>query len=122
MAQDPGAAERDAGQEPTVKICSAQEAAGFVRPVDTLALPLGPGLPSAFLDALGERDDWRELTVFAALLTHPHRLFTRPGVRLLSGFFGPIERALRQGRPRRAIRSRRLPSLRPDRAPALRRG
>jgi len=78
-----------------LNICSAEEAAGRLRPVDTLAVPLGPGLPSAFLDALGERDDWRELTVFAALLTQPHRLFTRPGVRLLSGFFGPIERALR---------------------------
>lgn len=79
-----------------MKICSAQEAAGSLKPVDTLALPLGPGLPSAFLDALGERDDWRELTVFAGLLTHPYRLFTRPGVRLLSGFFGPIERALQK--------------------------
>jgi acyl-CoA hydrolase len=79
-----------------LKTTSAQEAAAQLRPVDTLAVPLGPGLPTAFLDALGERDDWRELTVFAALLTHPHRLFTRPGVRLLSGFFGPIERGLRK--------------------------
>jgi acyl-CoA hydrolase len=79
-----------------LQIASPQEAAAQLRPVDTLAVPLGPGLPSAFLDALGERDDWRELTVFAALLTHPHPLFTRPGVRLLSGFFGPIERALRK--------------------------
>jgi acyl-CoA hydrolase len=79
-----------------VRTCSPQEAAALVRPVDTLAVPLGPGLPTAFLDALGERDDWRELTVFAALLTHPHPLFTRRGVRLLSGFFGPIERALRK--------------------------
>ncbi len=78
-----------------MKICSAVEAAARIQPVDTLALPLGPGIPSAFLDALGERDDWQELTVFAALLTQPHRLFTRPGVRLLSGFFGPVERALR---------------------------
>jgi hypothetical protein len=78
-----------------LKICSAVEAAARIQPVDTLALPLGPGIPGAFLDALGERDDWRELTVFAALLTQPHRLFTRPGVRLLSGFFGPVERALR---------------------------
>jgi len=79
-----------------LKSCSAKQAAELLRPVDTLAVPLGPGLPLAFLDALGERDDWRELTVFAALLTHPHQLFTRPGVRLLSGFFGPIERALRK--------------------------
>ena len=78
-----------------MKICSALEAAARLKPIDTLALPLGPGVPSAFLDALGERDDWRELSVFAALLTQPHQLFTRPGVRLLSGFFGPVERALR---------------------------
>ena len=78
-----------------MKICSAVEAAAHLKPIDTLALPLGPGVPSAFVDALGERDDWRGLTVFAALLTQPHRLFTRPGVRLLSGFFGPVERALR---------------------------
>ncbi len=79
-----------------MKICSAAEAAARLRPIDSLALPLGPGIPAAFLDALGERDDWQQLTVFAALLTSPHRLFTRPGVRLLSGFFGPIERVLRK--------------------------
>jgi len=78
-----------------MRIASAAEAAAQLRPVDTLALPLGPGIPGAFLDALGERDDWRELTVFAALLTDLHPLFTRKGVRLLSGFFGPVERALR---------------------------
>ena len=78
-----------------MKICSAAEAAARLKPVDSLALPLGPGIPGAFLDALGERDDWKQLTVFAALLTQPHRLFTRSGVRLLSGFFGPVERALR---------------------------
>ena len=108
---------RGARKERALKICSAERGGrARCRPVDTLAVPLGPGLPSAFLDALGERDDWRELTVFAALLTHPHRLFTRPGVRLLSGFFGPVERALRAGRPRRALRSGRLPALCQDRA------
>jgi hypothetical protein len=78
-----------------LEICTAAQAAARVRPVDTLALPVGPGIPTAFLDALGERDDWRELTIFAALLTDLHRVFTRPGVRLLSGFFGPVERGLR---------------------------
>jgi hypothetical protein len=78
-----------------LEICSAVDAAARVRPVDTLALPLGPGIPTAFLDALGERDDWQQLTVFAALLTDLHELFTRKGVRLLSGFFGPVERGLR---------------------------
>lgn len=80
-----------------MKTLSAAEAAALVRDVDTLAVPLGPGQPSAFLHALGERDDWRDLSVFAALLVEFYPLFTRKGVKLLSGFFGPVERALRAG-------------------------
>lgn len=75
--------------------CTPEEAAALVRPDDTLAVPVGPGQPGALLHALGERDDFTRLTVFAALLGDLYRLFTRPGVRLLSGFFGPVERGLR---------------------------
>jgi acyl-CoA hydrolase len=78
-----------------VRRLSAAEAAALIRPVDTLALPLGPGQPVGVLRALGERDDFAELVVFTALLTGLYPLFTRPGVRLLSGFFGPVERGLR---------------------------
>jgi acyl CoA:acetate/3-ketoacid CoA transferase beta subunit len=60
-------------------------------------VPLGPGQPGEFLHALGNREDWRALTVFAALLVDFYPLFTRPGVRLRSGFFGPVERVLRAG-------------------------
>jgi len=74
---------------------SPAEAAALVRTRDSLAVPLGTGQPRAFLDALGERQDWEELRVFGALLTGLHRVFTRPGVRLLSAFFGPVERGLR---------------------------
>lgn len=74
---------------------TAEEAARRVLPTDRLAMPLGPGQPLAFLAALGRRDDWQSLTVFTALLTDLHPLFARRGVRLLSGFFGPAERALR---------------------------
>ncbi len=73
--------------------CTPEQAAGHVRSEDVLAIPVGTGQPSAFLHALGERDDFRRLVVFSALVTEPYRLFTRPGVRLLSGFFGPLERA-----------------------------
>ena len=76
------------------KLRSPAEAAALLRPRDTLGLPLGPGQPPAFLRALGERDDWEQLTVAAALLTGLYPLFTRRGVRLLSGFYGPIERGL----------------------------
>lgn len=74
---------------------SADEAAQLVRPVDRIAMPLGPGLPMALLAALGRRDDWQDLTLFGALLTGLSPLFAKRGVHYRSGFFGPAERALR---------------------------
>lgn len=58
-------------------------------------MPLGTGQPLAFLEALGRRTDWQDLTVFCALLTGLFPLFAQKGVHLRSGFFGPAERALR---------------------------
>jgi hypothetical protein len=78
----------------SAKLRPVEEAAARVRSRDTLAVPLGPGQPAAFLHALGERESFDELTVFGALLIEPFRVFTLPGVRLLSGFFGPVERGL----------------------------
>ncbi len=79
----------------TARELSAQDAAARLRPADTLAIPLGPGAPDGLLHALGERDDWHGLEVFGALLLDLYAVFTKPGVRLRSGFFGPAERALR---------------------------
>ena len=73
---------------------SAADAAGRLDPADTLGIPLGPGQPPAFLRELGEREDWTELRVYGALLAVGTELFTRSGVHYLSGFFGPLERAL----------------------------
>ena len=66
-----------------------------VRPTDTLAVPLGPGVPGAFMHALGERSDFVDLRVFGALLPDLYGVFTQPTVHLQSGFFGPAERFLR---------------------------
>ena len=74
---------------------SADDAAALLRPVDTLAVPIGPGAPGGLLHALANRDDWQALEVFGALLLDFFAVFTKPGVRLRSGFFGPAERALR---------------------------
>ena len=76
-------------------MATAVEAAALIRPDDTLGLPLGPGQPPSFLQALGERDDWEDLRVYGALLGVGTELFSRSGVNLLSGFYGPFERALR---------------------------
>ncbi len=74
---------------------SADQAAARLNPEDTLGMPLGPGQPPAFLRALGEREDWTNLRVYGALLAVGTELFSRSGVHYLSGFYGPLERALR---------------------------
>jgi acyl-CoA hydrolase len=78
-------------------MASAAEAAARVQREDTLGLPLGPGQPPEFMRALGERDDWTDLRVYGALLGVGTELFARDGVHLLSGFYGPFERAIRDG-------------------------
>ncbi len=74
---------------------TAEQAAVRLATDDTLGMPLGPGQPPAFMRALGEREDWTDLRVYGALLAVGTELFSRTGVAYLSGFFGPIERALR---------------------------
>ena len=77
------------------RISTPAEAVAAIRPVDVIALGLGPAHPGAFLHALGERDDWVDLQVNGALLTDLYAVFTKPGVSFRSGFFGPAERFLR---------------------------
>ena len=72
-----------------------EQAAALVRPTDVVAIPLGPGHPGAFLHAMGVRTDWVDLVVTGALLTDFYEVFGRPNVRFLSGFFGPLERLMR---------------------------
>ncbi len=74
---------------------TAEQAAARVNPSDTLGIPLGTGQPAAFLEALGERDDWEELRIYGALLLVYSPVFEHPNVHFLSGFFGPVERMLR---------------------------
>jgi acyl-CoA hydrolase len=62
---------------------------------DTLGIPLGPGQPGGLMEELGRRRDWEDLRVYGALLLVGTELFNHPKVHYLSGFFGPIERALR---------------------------
>jgi acyl-CoA hydrolase len=76
------------------RVCTAAEAAELVDSRDTLGVPLGPGQPTTFLRALGDRDDWEELVVHGALLIDLYAVFTKPGVKLRTGFMGPAERFL----------------------------
>ncbi|MGI8461271.1 MAG: acetyl-CoA hydrolase/transferase family protein [Solirubrobacterales bacterium] len=74
---------------------SPTDAAARFETTDTLGIPLGPGQPAALLEAMGEREDWQELRVGGALLSVLTKLFGHPNVHYLSGFFGPLERMLR---------------------------
>jgi len=74
---------------------SVEEAAARLERADSLGIPLATGQPPGLLEALGRRDDWTELRVYSALLAVATQLFEHPNVHYLSGFFGPIERALR---------------------------
>jgi acyl-CoA hydrolase len=72
-----------------------EEAAALLQPGDSLGIPLGTGQPGALLEALGERDDWDGLRIYGALLFVFSPVFEHPGVHYLSGFYGPVERMLR---------------------------
>jgi len=70
-------------------------AVAAVRSTDTLAVPLGPGQPATFLHALGDRSDWVDLRLTSALMVDLFAVCSKPGVHVISGFFGPAERFLR---------------------------
>src|SRR3546814_1650944 len=74
---------------------SALDAVDVFRATDSLGLPLGPSQPAALLEAMGTRKDWEDIKVFGALVTVLSDVFTHPNVHYLSGFFGPLERLLR---------------------------
>jgi acyl-CoA hydrolase len=76
------------------------QAAALVRPRDTVLCGFVSGQPRGILDALGARTDLEELILFTGILAAPYALLQHPAVRVLSGFFGPIERMARAaGRP-----------------------
>jgi acyl-CoA hydrolase len=71
------------------------DAVGLIRSTDTMAVPLGPGVPGGFMHALGERTDFENLQIFGALMPDLYGVLTQKGVHYRSGFFGPAERFLR---------------------------
>ena len=70
-------------------------AAALVRPRDTVVTGFVSGQAAGILGALGERGDLEDVTLYTGLLVEPYALLQRPGVRVVSAFFGPIERMAR---------------------------
>jgi acyl-CoA hydrolase len=72
-----------------------EAAARLVRPRDSLLCGFAAGQPVGFLEALGARTDLLDVVLYTGLLIRPFKLLESPGVRVMSGFFGPIERMAR---------------------------
>src|SRR5207244_9747559 len=72
-----------------------EAAARLVQPRDSLLCGFVAGQPVGFLAALGERTDLEDVVLYTGLLLRPYALLQNPGVRVVSGFFGPIERMAR---------------------------
>lgn len=72
-----------------------EAAARLVRPRDTVACGFAAGQPAGLLDALGSRTDLEDVALYTGLLLRPYTLLQNPALRVVSGFFGPIERMAR---------------------------
>jgi len=70
-------------------------AVDLVGPRDTILCGFVGGQPTGFLEALGTRTDLEDVVVFTGLLVRPYAFLQRAGVRVVSGFFGPIDRMAR---------------------------
>lgn len=77
------------------KVRCVGDVVALLRPDDSIAAPIATGQPPVFLSALAERSDFTALTIFSGLLIEPYAILRRPGVKLISGFYGPVERAMK---------------------------
>src|SRR5262249_10160148 len=71
------------------------DAVALVRRRDTVACGFVSAQPTGILGALGARDDLEEVVLYTGLLVEPYAFLANPGVRVVSAFFGPIERMSR---------------------------
>ena len=76
------------------RYCTPEEAARTIGTTDAVGFGLGPANPDAFLAALGDRDDWVDLTFGGALLLGFYPVLSHPNVTYRCGFFGPAERMM----------------------------
>jgi acyl-CoA hydrolase len=73
----------------------AASAAALIRPRDVLLCGFVAGQPVALLEAIGARSDLEDVTLYCGLLGRPYDLLRNPAIRVVSGFFGPVERMAR---------------------------
>lgn len=73
-----------------------ESAARLIRPRDAVLAGFAAGQPTGILDALGARTDLEDVVLYTGLLMRPYAVLQNPGVRVVSGFFGPVERMARK--------------------------
>jgi hypothetical protein len=71
------------------------EIAQLIRPRDSLICGFVAGQPVGLLEAIGVRTDLEEVVLYTGLLMRPFGFLQNPAVKVVSGFFGPIERMAR---------------------------
>jgi len=71
------------------------DAAALVHRRDSVACGFVSGQPPGFLGALATRDDLEDVVLYTGLLAEPYGFLQNPHVRVMSAFFGPIERMAR---------------------------
>lgn len=74
---------------------SVADAAALVQSRDVVLCGFVSGQPQGILNALGARSDLDDVRILTGLLAAPYTFLQNPKVRVLSGFFGPIERMTR---------------------------
>jgi acyl-CoA hydrolase len=70
------------------------EAVQLLSTTDTVTLGFGPTAPVPFMEALGNRSDWQDLTIYSTMLLTYYDVLTHPSLKLRSLFFGPVERKM----------------------------
>jgi acyl-CoA hydrolase len=80
---------------PKSRQLTVEEAAHLIEPRDAVLCGFAAGQPVGILEALGARRDLEQVVIHTGLLGRSYQFLQNPGVRVVSGFFGPIERAAR---------------------------
>jgi acyl-CoA hydrolase len=73
-----------------------EEASRLIEPRDAILCGFAAGQPVGLLEAIGARADLEDVTIYTGLLIRPYTFIQNKAVRVVSGFFGPIERTARQ--------------------------
>ncbi len=75
---------------------SLEEFLSLIHTKDKLATSIAAGQPRTLLNALADREDWEDLQIFTGLSAFPYAVFTNPKIKILSGYYGPVERTMNE--------------------------